>query len=141
MVTEDEIRSAMKQVEDPELGVNIVDLGLLYGVDVGDDGHVTLDMTLTSMGCPLTEQILGDSRAALEPLEGVTGVDVNWVWDPPWSPDVDDRGGALPHEGHGLWLSRPRRSATARSPSRRRRPPPAPAPRRPARPRRSARPS
>jgi metal-sulfur cluster biosynthetic enzyme len=87
MVTEDEIRSAMKQVEDPELGVNIVDLGLLYGVNVGDDGHVTLDMTLTSMGCPLTEQILGDSRAALEPLEGVTGVDVNWVWDPPWSPE------------------------------------------------------
>jgi metal-sulfur cluster biosynthetic enzyme len=87
VATEEEIRSAMKQVEDPELGVNIVDLGLLYGVAVADDGHVTLDMTLTSMGCPLTEQILGDSRAALEPLPGVTGVDVNWVWDPPWSPD------------------------------------------------------
>ena len=69
MPTEDEIRTAMKQVEDPELGVNVVDLGLLYGVNVGEDGHVTLDMTLTSMGCPLTEQILGDSRAALEPLE------------------------------------------------------------------------
>ena len=52
--------------------MNIVDLGLLYGVNVGEDGHVMLDMTLTSMGCPLTEQILGDSRAALEPLEGVT---------------------------------------------------------------------
>ena len=87
MATEDEIRSAMKQVEDPELGVNVVDLGLLYGVDVREDGHVTLDMTLTSMGCPLTEQILGDARAALEPLAGVTGVDVNWVWDPPWTPD------------------------------------------------------
>ena len=77
MVTEDEIRTAMKQVEDPELGVNI-----------GEDGKVILDMTLTSMGCPLTEQILGDSRAALEPLDGVTAVDVNWVWDPPWSPDA-----------------------------------------------------
>jgi metal-sulfur cluster biosynthetic enzyme len=88
VVTEDEIRTAMKQVEDPELGVNIVDLGLLYGVNIGDDGKVILDMTLTSMGCPLTEQILGDSRAALEPLEGVTAVDVNWVWDPPWSPEA-----------------------------------------------------
>ena len=88
MATEDEIRTAMKQVEDPELGVNIVDLGLLYGVDIREDGHVTLDMTLTSMGCPLTEQIMDDSRAALEPLDGVTGVDVNWVWDPPWSPDA-----------------------------------------------------
>ena len=83
MATEDEIRSAMKQVEDPELGVNVVDLGLLYGVNVADDGHVTLDMTLTSMGCPLTEQILGDARAAVGPLDGVTGVDVNWVWEPP----------------------------------------------------------
>jgi metal-sulfur cluster biosynthetic enzyme len=86
MTTEDDIRSAMKSVEDPELGINIVDLGLLYGVNIDDAGHVVLDMTLTSMGCPLTEQILADSRAALQDLEGVTGVDINWVWDPPWSP-------------------------------------------------------
>ncbi len=72
MATEDEIRSAMKQVEDPELGVNIVDLGLLYGVNIDDEGNVILDMTLTSMGCPLTEKILGDSRAALEPLDGAS---------------------------------------------------------------------
>ncbi|MCB0872206.1 MAG: metal-sulfur cluster assembly factor [Actinobacteria bacterium] len=77
----------MKGVEDPELGINVVDLGLLYEVHQDDDGNVTLDMTLTSMGCPLTEKILEDSRAALEPLEGVTGVDINWVWDPPWSPE------------------------------------------------------
>jgi metal-sulfur cluster biosynthetic enzyme len=88
MATEDEIRSAMKQVEDPELGVNVVDLGLLYGIAQDENGHVTLDMTLTSMGCPLTEQIMGDAKAALEPLDGVTGVDVNWVWDPPWSPEA-----------------------------------------------------
>ena len=88
MATEDEIREAMHTVEDPELGINVVDLGLLYGVRQDDEGNVILDMTLTSMGCPLTEQILGDSRAALEPLEGVTHVDVNWVWDPPWSPEA-----------------------------------------------------
>ncbi len=87
MANEDDIRTAMKQVEDPELGVTVVDLGLLYGVNVADDGKVVLDMTLTSMGCPLTEQILGDARAALEPLDGVSEVDVTWVWDPPWSPD------------------------------------------------------
>jgi len=88
MASEDEIRDAMHQVEDPELGINIVDLGLLYGVRQDDQGNVILDMTLTSMGCPLTDQILGDSRAALEPLEGVRSVDINWVWDPPWSPDA-----------------------------------------------------
>jgi metal-sulfur cluster biosynthetic enzyme len=88
MATEDEIRTAMKQVEDPELGVNIVDLGLLYNVNTDDAGNVVLDMTLTSMGCPLTEKIIEDSRAALMPLAGVDTVDVNWVWDPPWSPDA-----------------------------------------------------
>ncbi len=88
MATEDEIRTAMKQVEDPELGVNVVDLGLLYGVTQDEEGHVILDMTLTSMGCPLTEQILGDARNAVGLLEGVESVDVNWVWDPPWTPDA-----------------------------------------------------
>lgn len=86
MATEDDIRSAMKQVEDPELGINVVDLGLLYEVRQDDEGNVVLDMTLTSMGCPLTEKILDDSRAAVSPLEGVTSVEINWVWDPPWSP-------------------------------------------------------
>lgn len=88
MTTEDEIREAMKQVEDPELGVNVVDLGLLYGVSINETGNVILDMTLTSMGCPLTEQILADSQRAIFPLEGVSSVDVNWVWDPPWSPEA-----------------------------------------------------
>lgn len=87
MATEDEIRTAMKGVEDPELGVNVVDLGLLYDIAQDDEGNVTLNMTLTSMGCPLTEQIMGDARAALEPLDGVKSVDIQWVWDPPWSPD------------------------------------------------------
>ena len=87
MATEEEIRTAMKGVEDPELGVNVVDLGLLYDIAQDGEGNVTLNMTLTSMGCPLTEQIMGDARAALEPLDGVNSVEINWVWDPPWSPD------------------------------------------------------
>ena len=86
MATDEEIITAMKQVEDPELGVNVVDLGLVYGVEQ-DDGKVTINMTLTSMGCPLTEQIMGDAKAVVGPLEGVESVDVNWVWDPPWTPE------------------------------------------------------
>lgn len=87
MATDEEIHSAMKQVEDPELGVNVVDLGLLYGVEQDDEGNVRLKMTLTSMGCPLTEQIMGDAKAVVGPLDGVTSVDVDWVWEPPWSPE------------------------------------------------------
>jgi len=87
MVDQDDIREAMKQVDDPELGINVVDLGLLYGVSMDEGGAVTLDMTLTSMGCPLTDQIIADVRKYVEPLDGVTSVDVNWVWDPPWVPD------------------------------------------------------
>lgn len=88
MVDQDQIREAMKQVDDPEIGINVVDLGLLYEVRVDDGtGKVDIDMTLTSMGCPLTEQIIADVRKHVEPLDGVTSVDVNWVWDPPWGPD------------------------------------------------------
>ena len=88
MVNQDDIREAMKQVDDPELGINVVDLGLLYEVRLDEGtGKVDLDMTLTSMGCPLTDQIIADVRKFVEPLDGVTSVDVNWVWDPPWGPD------------------------------------------------------
>lgn len=88
MVNQDDIREAMKQVDDPELGINVVDLGLLYEVNVDEaTGKVDLNMTLTSMGCPLTDQIIADVRKFVEPLDGVTSVDVNWVWDPPWGPD------------------------------------------------------
>ena len=88
MVNQDDVREAMKQVDDPEIGINVVDLGLLYNVTVDEGtGKVDIDMTLTSMGCPLTEQIIADVRKFVEPLDGVTAVDVNWVWDPPWGPD------------------------------------------------------
>jgi len=88
MVNQDDIREAMKQVDDPEIGINVVDLGLLYEVMVDEaTGKVDLNMTLTSMGCPLTDQIIADVRKFVEPLDGVTSVDVNWVWDPPWGPD------------------------------------------------------
>jgi len=88
MTTDEEILDAMKQVEDPELGVNVVDLGLVYGIRREDDSKVvTLDMTLTSAGCPLTDMIEGASRAALIGMDGIEEVEINWVWNPPWGPE------------------------------------------------------
>ncbi len=87
----EDIREAMRDVVDPELGINVVDLGLLYDVNVEDDGSVTLDMTLTSAACPLTDVIEDQTRSALDGL--VTDVRINWVWMPPWGPDkITDEG-------------------------------------------------
>lgn len=84
-VSVEDITEALKDVVDPELGVNVVDLGLIYGVNQGDDGKVTLDMTLTSAACPLTDMIEDQAMSALEGL--VPAVSINWVWLPPWGPE------------------------------------------------------
>jgi metal-sulfur cluster biosynthetic enzyme len=83
--TIDDVVEAMKDVVDPELGINVVDLGLVYGVNIGDDNVATLDMTLTSAACPLTDVIEDQTASALEGL--VEKVTINWVWLPPWGPD------------------------------------------------------
>ena len=80
-----DIEEAMKDVVDPELGINVVDLGLVYGVHVDDDNIATLDMTLTSAACPLTDVIEDQTRSALG--QWVDDVHINWVWMPPWGPD------------------------------------------------------
>jgi metal-sulfur cluster biosynthetic enzyme len=80
----EEIGEALKDVIDPELGVNVVDLGLLYGVNADDD-VITLDMTLTSAACPLTDVIEDQATSALDEFE--REVKINWVWMPPWGPD------------------------------------------------------
>ena len=82
---EDDVFEAMKDVVDPELGINIVDLGLVYGVSVEEGNIATIDMTLTSAACPLTDVIEDQTRAAL--LEVVDDFRINWVWMPPWGPD------------------------------------------------------
>jgi metal-sulfur cluster biosynthetic enzyme len=82
--TED-LLEALRDVVDPELGVNVVDLGLVYGVTVGQDRIATIDMTLTSAACPLTDVIEDQTRDALEGL--VNDFRINWVWMPPWGPD------------------------------------------------------
>jgi metal-sulfur cluster biosynthetic enzyme len=80
-----DVEEAMRDVVDPELGINVVDLGLLYGVHLEPDGSATLDMTLTSAACPLTDVIEDQTNSALEGL--VSEVRINWVWMPPWGPD------------------------------------------------------
>ncbi|MEH1169458.1 metal-sulfur cluster assembly factor [Micromonospora sp. CPCC 205539] len=91
-----DIEEAMKDVVDPELGINVVDLGLVYGVHVGDDNVATLDMTLTSAACPLTDVIEEQARQALTTGPGgglVDDIRINWVWLPPWGPDkITDEG-------------------------------------------------
>ena len=83
-----DIEEAMRDVVDPELGINVVDLGLVYDLNVekGDAGPVALiDMTLTSAACPLTDVIEDQAETALDSI--VTGMSINWVWMPPWGPD------------------------------------------------------
>ncbi|HZQ70475.1 MAG TPA: metal-sulfur cluster assembly factor [Terriglobales bacterium] len=90
-VTEDEVLSALKQCYDPEIPVNIVDLGLIYGVrfDAAPDNQqdVTVDMTLTAQGCPAHVQIGEQVKARVEQLPGVRNASVNVVWNPPWTPE------------------------------------------------------
>ena len=81
-----QIYDALHNVYDPELGVNIVDLGLVYGVDVRPDGYITLTMTLTTPGCPMHESIGEGVGVALSAVEGVTGGEIKLVWEPSWEP-------------------------------------------------------
>ena len=82
----DDIEEAMRDVVDPELGINVVDLGLVYGLAV-DDRIATIDMTLTSAACPLTDVIEDQARSALTTTGLVDDIKINWVWMPPWGPD------------------------------------------------------
>ena len=84
---DDAVREALRQVEDPEAGMNIVDLGLVYAIEVSP-GQVGVEMTMTTAACPMTDMIVDQARDAVTALvpEG-TAVDVRLVWDPPWTPD------------------------------------------------------
>ena len=90
-IAEDKVREVLKQVVDPELFVNIVDLGLIYEVKIDEqpDGNsnVAVEMTMTSPACPAGPQLLGQSKDVVSRLEGVGEVDIRLVMDPPWTPD------------------------------------------------------
>ena len=77
---------ALKEIYDPEIPVNIYDLGLIYGVDITDDRHVAVTMTLTTPHCPVAESMPGEVELRVGSVPGVGLADVNLVWDPPWDP-------------------------------------------------------
>ena len=86
--TKDDVLEGLKNVYDPEIGVNIVDLGLVYDADIAEGGDVLVTMTLTSLGCPLGPVIVQEVNNALKDLPGIGETDVKLVWSPPWSPEL-----------------------------------------------------
>jgi metal-sulfur cluster biosynthetic enzyme len=87
----EQIMGQLETVTDPELHIDIVNLGLVYDVEIDEDGKTTITMTLTSMGCPLAGTIVADVKKSLEDIPEVKEVDVNIVWNPPWSKDKMSR--------------------------------------------------
>ena len=90
MINADMVRKALRGVKDPELNLNIIDIGLVYDVVVTEPGLVHVQMTLTSPGCPAGTEIIDDVKRVLADMEGVESVDVELVWDPYWTPDKMD---------------------------------------------------
>ena len=87
-VTVDEVTAALKDVYDPEIPVNIVDLGLIYNIDVDDESRVHVEMTLTAAGCSMGPFIAQQAEWRIAEVDGVEDVNVEMVYDPPWSPDL-----------------------------------------------------
>ncbi|EWC64664.1 PaaD-like protein (DUF59) [Actinokineospora spheciospongiae] len=83
----EDVEEAMRDVVDPEVGINVVDLGLVYDIRVEDDNTATLDMTLTSAACPLSDVIEEQTRVALSGSGVVDDFRINWIWMPPWGPE------------------------------------------------------
>jgi len=93
MSLEKKVGASLFEVIDPELGINSMDLGLVYGIGIDVDDNVIIKMTLTTPGCPLHESIMNGVKHRVGQVEGVGEVTVNFVWDPPWTPaKISDRG-------------------------------------------------
>lgn len=90
MTTPEEIRRALRQVKDPEINLSVVDLGLIYDVEISDAGDVDIKMTLTSPGCPSGPEMLADVDRVVRALDGVSDVNVELVWEPYWTPERID---------------------------------------------------
>lgn len=90
MVTPESVRKALRAVKDPELGLNIIDIGLVYDVEVTEAGDVRVTMTLTSPGCPAGPEIMEDARLVVQQMEGVNSATIELVWEPYWTPDKMD---------------------------------------------------
>lgn len=100
MLTEEAIRDALRAVIDPEIGLDIITLGMVYEVSSNAEGKVWVEMTLTSRGCPLGPHIINGVQSAVKTLEGVTDVEVELVWEPAWSPDLIDPAARKALMGH-----------------------------------------
>ena len=85
-LTNDQVKLALRRVKDPELNLNIIDLGLVYGINV-EGNDVSIDMSLTSPGCPSGPEIMGDAEQELKAVPGIGNVAVKLVWSPPWTPE------------------------------------------------------
>ena len=86
-VTAQQVLESLKQCMDPEIPINVVDMGLIYGVDVSDDNKVDVKMTMTTRGCPLHDTLVNDVKRYVNKVSGVSSVNVEIVWDPPWTPE------------------------------------------------------
>lgn len=99
-VTEAQVRESLKQCMDPEIPISVVDMGLIYGIKVTDDNKVGIKMTMTTRGCPLHDTLVNDVKRYVNRVPGVTGTDVEIVWDPPWTPEkMSDEGKKLINYG------------------------------------------
>ena len=95
-VTADQIKASLKQCMDPEIPISIVDLGLIYGINISETNDVNIKMTMTTKGCPLHDTMVDDVKRYTRKVSGVNSVDVDIVWDPPWSMDkISDEGKAM----------------------------------------------
>jgi metal-sulfur cluster biosynthetic enzyme len=92
MIVEEDVRTVLRRVKDPELNLSIIDLGLVYEIEVSEGKDVHVEMTLTSPGCPAGPEIMSDAQRAIEGMEGVGTVDIELVWTPYWTPErIDPR--------------------------------------------------
>lgn len=87
MVSQDDVVAVLKKCYDPEIPINIYDLGLVYNIDLNEDGTVGIKMTLTAPGCPASGYISTDVKRKIEALPGVKEATINIVWEPPWTPE------------------------------------------------------
>lgn len=102
-VTGEQIRASLKQCMDPEIPISIVDLGLIYGIDISEKNDVNIKMTMTTKGCPLHDTMVDDVKRYTRKVSGVNNVNVDIVWDPPWSMDkISDEGKSMMKNMGGL---------------------------------------
>jgi len=87
-ITKDEIIKALSEVYDPEIPINIVDMGLIYRVDLDSKNNVEIDMTMTTRGCPMHSMMTYAAKKRVEKIDGIGSVKVNLIWDPPWTPEM-----------------------------------------------------